>query len=108
MSMIVLKIENYMNWRGLGIKIMAGLLKMGKVRKNGRVIKWSKMVGKDKRSRLGMVKKGQLSENAKERQRQLTVEVAKCGGKLKPNTGVDKQQKSKMIIFTIILATKKQ
>ena len=36
---------------------MTGLLKMGKVRKNGRVIKWGKMVGKGQEIEVEMVKK---------------------------------------------------
>jgi hypothetical protein len=54
---------------------------------------------------VGMVKKGSWSENAKERQSKFNEEVAKCGGKFNINRGVDKQQKSKMIMGTVALAT---
>jgi hypothetical protein len=78
-----LKIENYMNWRGLGIKIMTGLLKNGKVRKNGRVIKWGKMLGKRTRDRGGNDKKGTITQECKRRSKAIDRRSCKMWREIK-------------------------
>jgi hypothetical protein len=76
-------IENYMNWRGLGIKIMEGHLKMSKVSENGRVIKWGKMVGKGQDFEVEMVIKGIIKRECKRMARVIRKRSCKMWREIK-------------------------